>query len=34
LHRAKENGRDRIEPMPARRDKPTFVAQSLRRPAA
>jgi diguanylate cyclase (GGDEF)-like protein len=34
LYRAKENGRNCIEVAPARRDKPTLVAQSFRRPAA
>jgi diguanylate cyclase (GGDEF)-like protein len=34
LHRAKEAGRNRIEAAPARRDRPTRVANALRRPAA
>jgi diguanylate cyclase (GGDEF)-like protein len=34
LHRAKEAGRNRIEAAPVRRDKPTRVANALRRPAA
>jgi diguanylate cyclase (GGDEF)-like protein len=34
LHRAKQAGRNRIETVPGRRDKPTLVATALRRPAA
>ncbi len=34
LYRAKENGRNRIETAPVRRDKPTLVATAVRRPAA
>jgi len=34
LYRAKEGGRNRIEVSHVRRDKPTLVANSLRRPAA
>jgi PleD family two-component response regulator len=34
LYRAKEAGRNRIETVQVRRDKPTLVAHPLRRPAA
>jgi diguanylate cyclase (GGDEF)-like protein len=34
LYRAKEAGRNRVEAVQIRRDKPTWVAHSIRRPAA
>jgi diguanylate cyclase (GGDEF)-like protein len=34
LYRAKANGRNRIETAPPRREKPTLVTKTLRRPAA